>query len=200
MPQCLDDEYRIRPATPADQSWIQCINRKFSGELGFVPRAAVHYHIEHGHYTLLVLRGQLAAFSLTTGGKQSPVRIIQHAVDDELWRLGYGQRLLEANALKATRCPRTQLVLTCRDGLLANDFWQATGGTLNAVSPGGHRRQKMLLHWTYDKNNIERLADSARHDPRIDDLNLRPSDYSIIKNPPDGLWITQNGTLVPAFG
>jgi len=104
-------------------------------------------------------------------------------VDEELWRQGWGLRLLEAAALKATRCPRPGLTLVCRDGLPANAFWEAAGGRLINVRPGGRERRKMLLHWSFPLEVIQNAATAITGNPHLDASNLHQSDYRPAPNP-----------------
>lgn len=169
--------WRIRPATPADAAYIDHLMHRFSSEVGFLPRSAMTEHLELGHYCLLELEGQPSAYTLTTGGIRKPVRILQHAVDEDLWRQGWGLRLLEAAALKATRCPTPGLTLTCRDGLPANAFWQTSGAKLARIMPGGRERRKLLLEWSFPIETIQDAAASIAWSPHLDDSNLYQSDY-----------------------
>lgn len=149
---------RLRIATAADLPWIEHLSRKLSNALGFVPRAAVCDHIGRNNYLMLDLNGQAAAFSLLSGGSRRPTRIIQHAVTDELWRSGYGTVLLAAVAQRALLAKRPGITLSCRDGLIANDFWTATGaervGTLHPLTA----RRRSIHAYHYGQRAIVELA------------------------------------------
>jgi len=175
--------WRIRPATPTDATYIDHLMHRFSAEVGFLTRTAILEHLEHGHYSLLEISGDPVAYTLTTGGIRKPVRILQHAVDEELWRQGWGLKLIEAAALKATRCPMPGLTLTCRDGLPANAFWQSSGARLIDIRPGGRERRKMVLHWGFPLEVILDAASEIAGSPHLDDSNLHQSSYRTPRPP-----------------
>jgi len=175
--------WQIRPGTARDLTYLDHLSRRFSRQVGFLNRTAMREHLELGHYTVLDLEGQPAAFTLTTGGIRKPVRIVQHAVDEEMWRQGWGLKLIEAAALKATRCPQAGLNLTCRDGLPANAFWQAAGARLIDVRPGGRERRKMLLEWSFPLEVILDAAYEIAGSHHLDDSNLHQSSYRTPRPP-----------------
>lgn len=161
-----DPDWQTRPAKANDLAWLLDIGNATRYANGFTPRAAIADHIERDDYTILILRGQRAAFMFTSGGRRSPFRIVQSAVSLELWRQGYGEMLFGSIALRAITRPIPATTCAVRDGLESNRFWVALGAQHIDTTPGGKSRKRMLLHYAWRTTALHQHALNAASDPR----------------------------------
>lgn len=120
---------RLSTATEKDQLWIEHLQRRFSNQLGFVPRAAIPGLIEARNYIKLAINGSDAGFVLACGGTTKPVRISQIAVDEDLWRLGIGTAAIEMIRKNALAFRKPSVIVTVRHGLAMNQVALETGAT-----------------------------------------------------------------------
>ena len=164
--QTHDPDWETRPATESDLAWLLDIGNQTAWANGFTPRAAIADHIERDDYTILTLGGQHAAFMFTTGGRRAPFHIVQSAVSLELWRLGYGEILFSAVALRALARPVSATTCSVRHELPSNHFWTAIGAQHIDTTPGGKSRGKMLCHYAWTTIALHRHALHAATDPR----------------------------------
>ncbi len=173
-----DPEYTVRTGTVADLPFCVALQKEFCDQMGFVTRGAIEQRLGEGHYHILTLRGQDAAFVYTLGGILTSVRIVQHAVTRELWLNGYGSVLAAVAGLVSTRKKRPGIRLTVRDDIQTHGFWSKLGAIPVQVRPGGRTRKKMLIDYEIPAATAARLAadlftSPGELDPRIDLLGDR---------------------------
>ena len=142
---------QIATATPSDALWIEHLQRKFSNDLGFVPRAGIRGLLDRRNYLRIDLDGKDAGFVLVTGGITKPVRISQIAIDEQLWRNGIGAIAIALIRKKALLMRKPDVVATTRDGLIANIVAIETGATHLATTLIAHARKKRshLYLWSH---------------------------------------------------
>ena len=141
--------HSLRTATLNDQTYIEHLQRQHTNALGFVPRAAITDHIARHNYTILTVNGQDAAYALHGGGLLRPYRLVQCAVTDELWRLGYGRALIEHALARARTRRYSDTVVTVRDRLLMNAVCLNLGATLTATTHPRTSRKLPLHHYRF---------------------------------------------------
>jgi GNAT superfamily N-acetyltransferase len=140
---------RIRLADRQDSQYIEHLARKHSNAIGFVPRTAIADHLERGSYHLLVLNGQEAGYIMHSGGFRRPHRIIQVAITEELWRLGYGTLLIQTALDTARERVIPSVTASVRIGLPMNLVATATGATITDTSYRRTARGLVLNHYQW---------------------------------------------------
>lgn len=140
----------VQTATEKDALWIEHLQRRFSNQLGFVPRSAIPGLIEARNYLKLALDGNDAGYVLACGGTTKPVRISQIAVDEALWRLGLGSATIEVIRKKALAFRKPSVVVTVRDGLAMNQVALDTGAVHTHTTITTAKRKKRLLSYRWD--------------------------------------------------
>ena len=153
MPLLDPARLAIRDGTPADLSFIVALRRRFSSELGFIPRDGIREHIELGHVITATIDGELAGYAIR-GTFHSRLftphtRVFQLAVPDQLWRRTIGTALLDHLSLSAVLCASKTLRLHVRDGLPSQTFFTDIGFMPVEVRLGGLKRRKTVV--VYEK-------------------------------------------------
>lgn len=147
-----DQDWSICTATLRDLTYIDKLQHKHSHEVGFLPRAAMQQKLAEFRYILLRLRGQPAAYVLTSGGIRKPLRNIQTAVTEELWRQGYGRLLAYATFWLSAQASIHGITNSVRDDLDANQYVRSLGAHIigtRLFKPNSNRF--MYDYWTSPK-------------------------------------------------
>lgn len=120
----------VRIATLRDRSYVTSLAKKFSAEVGFLPHEAIRKRIEQAAVRIVEENGAPAGF-MVTANQLSDARhirpIFQAAVQMDAQRRHLGLRLLATLAADAYAGRQQFLQCWCREGLEANEFWQAAG-------------------------------------------------------------------------
>lgn len=146
--------WTLRTATTKHSSYIEHLARLHSNSIGFVPRAAILNHLERHNYDLLEIDGQQAGYIMHGGGIRKPYRIIQVAIDEQLWRQGFGTLLLARSLVRARSRPQPTATATVADHLPMNDVAVATGATLTSIDTPPNARRRPLRHWQWTNGHI----------------------------------------------
>lgn len=162
-----DPDFEIRPARLSDFSAIDHLQKQLRYWVGWVRKPIMLDRLASSSYLLLSLRGQPAGYVYFTKGIRSPMRIVQNAVSDELWRSGYGSCLAAAAARLASASPFRSLCLSVLDGFFANGFWRSLGFKPVSVRPGGRSRQRMLIDYHLNPTRTSDLAATIKSTFRI---------------------------------
>lgn len=141
--------WSITPATSAQLAYIIHLQSLHTGALGFVPKSAIVDHIKRDSYHILELDGQAAGYIMHNGGHRRPYRIIQVALDEELWRLGFGSHLIHVALTRAQTRPNRATSVTVADGLAMCDVATATGATRTKTYDPKNTRHRRLHEYLW---------------------------------------------------
>jgi N-acetylglutamate synthase-like GNAT family acetyltransferase len=156
----------VRVATPRDLKFVEHLARKFSNQLGFLPRTAVSAYIEAGDVLLGTENGQEAGYVL---GRRSMrwdrrvANIVQTAVPLDLQRGLVGTCLVTAWEFLCSTAPGIDCHLIqawCADDIDARMFWAALGWTAVGQRNAGNARGRSL---TLFRRSLTTAGDSIMH-------------------------------------
>lgn len=142
-----------RIATTADLSFIEHLGRKFSNQLGFLPRTAVETYVANGRCIIGLFNDQHAGYVL---GRESMrwdrrfANIVQTAVPMDLHRRHIGLALVEAYVASVSVTPRTNphvVQCWCAEDIDANNFWPAANFRGVACRDPQNQRGRRLQLW-----------------------------------------------------
>lgn len=183
MKTSLPFDHVIRQATPGDLAYVLHEARLHSNNIGFVPTAAFRDHIDRHNVRILVINNQPAGYTLDGGGDRRSYRLIQVAIDEELWRLGYGSILIRHARLRARGRRFPTMTATIRDGLPMLRVAEATGAIRTATHNRPTARKKATHDYLWQPvipTAIERIPlDSLRiaEQPRCT-VQILPQDHA----------------------
>lgn len=144
------DQPRLRIATTADTSFVLALQKRFSNQLGFLPRAAIEWYVTNGRVQICQDNGQHAGYLLgrpTLRCLPNVQPLTQTAVDMTAQRRGLGLLLIEHAAAEAHAAGRSLLQAWCRVDLEANEFWRAAGFTAVGIRRPTNARAQPLILW-----------------------------------------------------
>jgi len=138
----------IRPATPADLSFLEHLQAKWSNNLGFLPRPALQRYIDRHSVLIVNEHTQHAGYLAWCMRTDGVVTIPQVAIEPELLRTTLGTRLLNRIAKAATNGHCSVLRLRSRSDLPANSFWPTQGFAITAVIARPTTRGLPIIEWS----------------------------------------------------
>jgi N-acetylglutamate synthase-like GNAT family acetyltransferase len=141
---------RIRIAKPSDFYFIRDLQKKYTGQIGFLPNQATERELERENFLHGSLNADDAGFLFVVPSlsyQPEIAAIIQAAVRMDAQRQAVGLALVEQTAILASARGQTMLQACCRSDLDSNLFWNAAGFTAIGTKPGGTQRGKDLIVW-----------------------------------------------------
>lgn len=140
----------IRPANLNDLAAVQQLHRADRESLGMLPLPAIRQRIQAGHVHVATINTQVVAYLLSYSPRR-PGKSADHihhiVVRADLRRAGIATLLMEGAAARARQIGRCWLLAWVRASLPANSFWQACGGILTHIRPGGDKRRVPIVLW-----------------------------------------------------
>lgn len=137
-------------ATPASLPFVLDLQRKFSNQLGFLPREAVVEYIDACQVLLVRENSDPAGFIITRPRLRSAKwcrPIIQAAIAMDAQRRHLGLTLVEQIAREAKRQLMEGLQCWCADDIDARDFWKCAGFTeICRRDPKNARSRRLILY------------------------------------------------------
>lgn len=138
----------ITLASSAELTYILDLQRKFSNQIGFLPRPAIEHYITHKRVALAYENGAPAGYVLGRPAfRWQPLMrpITQAAVQMDAQRRAHGLALVKRVCELARSAGQTAVQAMCRQDLDANDFWAAAGFVrIGAYDPISADRQKII--------------------------------------------------------
>ena len=153
-----DPDYQVRLGSPTDHQYIEQIQRTWSGRIGFVATPIIREGLERRKYLLMDLRNQSGGMIYLTKGVRKAVRIVQHAIDDQLWLQGFGTLLVAAVSRLAAQSNFPEIHFSLREDIPTHKFWTAIGAQPVGLRLGGERRKKMIIDYIIPKKQVLLLA------------------------------------------
>jgi hypothetical protein len=126
--------------------FVESLSRKFTGEIGFIPRSALDSYVRRGHVDVAFENGDPCGF-LLWGGRGHDLRIFQACVEYDAQRRRHGYDLVSRLVSRGLNTGRETVSLWCRDGLESNFFWRSIGFEFTGSKMGGHSRGRLLNQW-----------------------------------------------------
>lgn len=138
----------VHVATLSDLTFLLDLQRKWSNNVGFLPRACFERYIA-SHQILLVTENDTPAGYLSwTYSPSGLLRLPQVAVHPDLLRTTIGTKLMRHVIRAATRRGASLVRLTSRSDLPANEFWPEFGFRCTAILTPRTTRNRPLLEWS----------------------------------------------------
>lgn len=121
---------QIRLATVEDLPYVIALSKKFSNQIGFLPRPAVEWYLANNRVTLALENGDPCGFLLgrTHHRWQRLQRpITQAAIALDAQRRHHGLALVQHVIQMASLAGQSAIQCMVRDDLESNEFWAAAG-------------------------------------------------------------------------
>lgn len=137
-------------ALPADLTFVDYLQRRFSHQVGYLPLVALRNRIEKGCIWIAFEHGQPAGYihGVCPYLRRPNLAIIyQAAIDYDVRHRAIGTALVEQWAT-TTAANAAQLVLWCAQDIEANLFWEAIGFSALAWRAGSVRKGRIHLYWS----------------------------------------------------
>lgn len=153
-------DHSIRLAALTDLKYVVHLQRIWSNQVGFLPRAALTRYIDNRGTLLVRNNGQDAGYLSWQLTKKGLLRLIQIAVDPQLLREKLGSDVVTyiERAARAGAC--SVIRFQTRMDLDANLFWNDQGYTTTAVFQHPTARRRPLIEWTKCLLNPTILAEA----------------------------------------
>jgi len=139
----------IRTATPSDLKYLVHLQKRWSNDVGFLPRQALLDYLERRGALIITQNAEPCGYLLFRPSKRGIVRIPQVAIDPELLRSTAGTCLLSKLKHAATANGCFALRALSRTDTLAHLFFPAIGFTATAVLPAPSKRHMPVIEWTH---------------------------------------------------
>lgn len=140
----------IRIADPGDLSFVLSLGKKFSNEIGFIPREATRWYTINGGVTIGLENGEPAGFVLGRARyrwRPEMCPITQAAVCMDAQRRHLGMALVESIVRRATERGQVAVQCCCAEGLDANEFWAAAGFLRICDLRRANTRNRLIHVW-----------------------------------------------------
>jgi len=138
----------VRPALPSDLAFLLDLQRTWSNNVGFLPRACFERYTASGQILVVTENDTPAGYLSWTCDARGLCRLPQVAVHPDLLRTTIGTKLLATIRRTALRHNCACLRLTSRSDLPANEFWPELGFHCTAIFTPRTTRKRPLLEWT----------------------------------------------------
>jgi N-acetylglutamate synthase-like GNAT family acetyltransferase len=136
-------------ATSRDLSFVADLQKRFSNQLGFLPRPALQWYLDNQRVMLARENGQAAGYVLGRASMRYNRRIApitQTAVCLDLQRSKLGLSLVEAWTHRAAQGDIQIMQCWCRSDIVAIAFWEALGfQQIMERWPENARQESMIL-------------------------------------------------------
>jgi GNAT superfamily N-acetyltransferase len=137
-------------ATTAQLSFLLDLQKKFSNQLGFLPRQAIQEYVDTRRVLIARENGEPAGYLLAPRRLASlphVVPLVQTAIAFDAQRRGLGLLLVDVVTAWAISDGRSMLQAWCRADLTANDFWRSAGFFPVAQRRTPNARRQPLILW-----------------------------------------------------
>jgi hypothetical protein len=138
----------ITIATEADLFYVLNTQRKYTNDLGFIPRHGFQREIENGHILLLRHNAQSAGYLLWTSNHRGLLRVIQLACDPDLLRTYVGSALQTHLERAAIQFNCTTIRAKSAADVRYNVFAPALGMHPTAIYRPKNVRDRAIIEWT----------------------------------------------------
>lgn len=147
----------IRIATLKDLNYVLALQRKFSNQLGFLPRAALEGYLDNGRVTIVQENDEPAGYILGRPALRwmALLRpITQAAIQYDAQRRHLGELLVARAEAEARDFGQAAIQVMCREGIDANAFWAAVGFQKIGQTNPQNARQRLMNCWRKPLNPV----------------------------------------------
>lgn len=149
-PESVGVSAQLRIAGPGDLQYVIALSKKFTNEIGFLPRAALDWYLQNSRITFALENGEPCGFILgrkSLRWNRSLRPITQAAIQFDAQRRSHGLAVVQHTADMALLAGQQALQAMCRDGLDSNEFWQIAGFIKIGSYLPGNARAKQINCW-----------------------------------------------------
>lgn len=146
--QKSDGQHQIKIANNRDLSYVIHLQKTWSNQVGFLPKAALQRYIDNRATLLVHLNGQHAGYLSWQLTRKGLLRIIQIAIDPELLRGQLGTALVAYIEAAARRGSCSVIRCQTRIDLDVNLFANVRGYHPTAIFQSPTARRRPLIEWT----------------------------------------------------
>jgi hypothetical protein len=165
--------FTVRTARPEDFRFIDSLQKKFSSEVGFLPRAAMEAHIAKGRVSIGFENDEPAGYILIKEryqGDPAQAILYQCAIEYSAQRHLLGSSLLE-HAISLCPSPPVKVASAwVAQDIEANFFWEKCGFEPIAARRGSKRKGRVHIYWQRKVQGIT----GQRPVPPASHLNVIP--------------------------
>jgi N-acetylglutamate synthase-like GNAT family acetyltransferase len=154
----------VRLAIPSDLTFLLDLQRHWSNNVGFLPRACFERYTNLGRILVVTENDTPAGYLSWTCTPSGLIRIPQVAVSPELLRTTIGTKLIRHVQRRAVQFHASVIRLTSRSDLSANEFWPTLGFRCTCIFTPCTTRNRPLLEWTLPLISADALiCATSRH-------------------------------------
>lgn len=158
---------QVRNATPADLAFLLDLQRKWSNNVGFLPRECFIRYTATRQILVVTENDCPAGYLSWTYSPSGLLRLPQVAVHPDLLRTTIGTKLLRHIMRAAQRHAASLIRLTSRSDLPANDFWPTLGFRCTAILTPRTTRNRPLLEWSLPLISSDALLTATSRTRRL---------------------------------
>lgn len=136
-------------------AFAEDLHRRNSDHLGFIPRSRLDEY-EANDQILIQKDGSEPCGYLIFGKEWPFLNIYQACIEYDVRRRHHGMEIVD-RLEKYAKQNHSGIYLRCREGMSANDFWEACGYEIASVEPGGIKRGKQILRWVKEFDNPRQM-------------------------------------------
>lgn len=158
-------ERQIAQVLPHDLTYEISLAKRFTDQLGFLPRQAVEHYSVMGGVWRIRQNDEPAGFIVVAWSQRvAPLTaaIYQTAVQLDAQRIHLALELESVIADEARGRGCHAIQVWCAAELPSNHFWRAAGYALTQTSEGGQRRKRQLILWVKRLTNEPEDPATAR--------------------------------------
>lgn len=164
----------VRQATSADLSFLLHLQRTWSNNVGFLPRACFERYTESGQILIVTENDTPCGYVSWTCSPSGLLRLPQVAVHPDVLRTTIGTKLVR-HCIRAALHHRCSVVrLTSRSDLPANEFWPTLGFRCTAILTPRTTRNRPLLEWSLPLISANALTTATSRHRRLLPDHLLP--------------------------
>lgn len=152
------DDRIVRIGLIRDLSYVVSLQKKWSNELGFLPRLGLRRFLKRRTALIVEERGLPAGYVLLYPNEIGVGSIVQCAVDPEVLRTTIGTELVRRVTSMALERECFLLRLGCREDLPANEFWRTMGFHLGGVKRCANARGRRVLLYGKELRDFNSMA------------------------------------------
>lgn len=152
---------------PSDLNYLIHLQKKWSNNLGFLPKTALQRYLRNQQALVVHKNGEPAGYLLWDYSKRDNlIKIPQVAIEASLLRTGIGTLVMKQLETAATNSSCTVLRLRSRTDLEANNLWPTLGWFVSAVFYKQNARNLPVYEWTRQLTNERQQMPTQQRTPR----------------------------------
>lgn len=192
-------DIEVDPATLADLTYIDHLQKKNAEDLAFYPKQVFEREVENYRVLLARVNGEPAGY-IYHGALSPIVKIHQACIEYDLRGQLYGAALVRHLIDIAAGYQCLSITLRCGSDIAANGFWRAMGFYCQGVTAGGIRRMRDINNWRYDMQPQLFVSEQQPSDKKKSAALWRKhKDANPISSMARGKALTQHRAMIEAL-